>query len=80
MSREILLKFAKGSEIKPLHVVVYDIDTDNGGINIHSCDYYSGAYPEDGIWIHVCTTKEDVAADVSEEEIKRAVAEYLKVK
>jgi hypothetical protein len=77
MSKDILLAFARGGEMKQSYIVVYDVSPDNGEIRIHSCETYSGMYPDDGFWVQVCKTKEDIEADVSDEEMKKAVEAFM---
>ena len=81
MSKDLLLSFAKGGEMKLAYIVTYEVDPDSKEIRMLSySNRISGILPDDSIMLQICRTREDVEIDVSEEEIKRAVAEYLKVK
>jgi len=78
MSKEVLMAFARGNEFKQ-YITVYDISGD-GDVNIHSCEAYDGDWPENGIWIQVCETKQDVERYTPDAVIQKAVEAYLEKK
>ena len=80
MSKEILLAFARGDEIKKSHIVVYEVELQTGEIIINSCEAYSSAFDADDIFVRICSTKEDAGESIPEEEIRSAIKEYKKRK
>ena len=78
MSKDVLLAFARGDEFKQSYIAVYDISGD-GDVNIHSCEAYEGDWPENGIWIHVCSTKQDVERYTPDAVIQKSIEAYLKL-
>ena len=76
MSKEVLMSFARGHEMRQSYIVVYDV-SEVGAVNIHSCEAYAGDLPDNGIWIQVCSTKQDVERYAPEAVIQRAIDAYL---
>jgi len=74
MSREILLRYAKGDSIDPKYICSYEITT--GKIVIHSCCVVPGL--EHSLFVRVVNTKEDLAIETSDEERQAAIDEYYK--
>ena len=75
MSKEILLRFAKGDSIEPKYICSYETDRDTGEITIHSCSIVPGL--DSSIFVRICNSKEDLANTLSGEELHKAVEAYL---
>ena len=78
MSKEVLMAFARGKELKQSYIVVYDVSCDVD-VNIHSCDTYTDDLSDNGIWIQVCETKQDVERYAPEAVIQKAIEAYLEL-
>ena len=76
MSREILLRYAKGDSIDPKYICSYEIDRDTGEIKIHSCSIVDSL--ERSIFVHIVYTKEDLTIEASDIEMQAAIDEYYK--
>jgi len=75
MSRDVLLSFAMGADMKPKYKCVWSLG-DTGEVKISSLDYVPSL--KDNIYIHVCHTKRDVEADATIDELHKAVEDYIK--
>ena len=73
MSRDVLLSFAMGYDMKLKYRCVWSLG-DAGEIKIISLDHVPSL--KDNIYIHVCHTKLDVEADATIEELHKAVENY----
>ena len=76
MSREVLMSFARGHELRQSYTVEYDV-SDDGEINIQSCKACVGGIPDKSLWIQVCRTRQDVERYTPDVEIWEAIEEYL---
>jgi len=72
------MSFAKGQKMQKSYIVVYDV-SDDGAANIQSCKAYDGDWPDNGIWIQVCSTKQEVERYVPDAVIQKAIELYLEL-
>ena len=77
MSRERILAFARGEEIKRSNIVVYEVEPQTGEIIIKSVEINTSAINAEYIFIRDCDTKEDVETNVTEEALRVAITWYL---
>jgi hypothetical protein len=68
MSKEFILKYAKGESKEPACIVVFHIE--NGNIVIHSCKKID---QKEDVFVHLVYSKEEVGMDVNEKEVMEAV-------
>jgi len=78
MSKEILMRFAKGSPIEPTYVCCYEIDIVTRRLEIHSCSIVSGL--EHSLFVRIVNTKEDLTIKATDEELRKAIALYYEFK
>ena len=76
MSKEVLLRFAKGDKIEPKCICSFEIDRDTGGIKIHSCSIVHGL--ERSLFIRIVQTKEDLSVKASGVALQAAIDDYYK--
>ena len=74
MTKEVLLRFAKGDNIELKYICSYETDRATGKIVIHSCSVVPGL--ERSMFIRIVNTKEDLAIETSDKELHAAIDEY----
>jgi hypothetical protein len=67
MSKEFILKYAKGESNEPACIAVFHIE--NSNIVIHSCKKID---QKEHVFIHLVYSKEEVGIDVGEKEVMEA--------
>ena len=77
MSKELLLEYAKGGEMKPKYNVRYEVDPIAGKIIIHDC-VKTNQVPN--VWAKIVHTETERNFEVTDEAIQNAIDDFLKTK